>query len=468
MVRFVTHLIGAAVVLSALTGAAPTRKRDSAIGEEVAVSAPDGGSVTSDTAELASQLGISTGDLPQTTSFADDSSATIDPAAIPTDDVTSGEGAVASGGDVTVSSTDAIPPPLPTDVSPPTVVSSPPSSGYSYPSYGSGSSSWMVSYNSCVQTCMVQYPPPPTQISIPDAPPSVSSGSIESGSGTSVEGSGTSVESPDSATNGTDSGTVWNIMVAPVDGVFRYVPFYVNAAVGDTVRFTWVHGPHTVTQSSPIAPCNHSIGGFTSGKQNASFVFDQVINSTDPVFFYCGVPSHCQKGMFGAINPTAAPGSNTSVGAMMEGWAAANPDIATVLNSTNTLAVGLPAMEWGNGMDVSNIDPSLHPALAKDILFTRQVMAANPHMVDANGKFNPTGQLTIPADVSNLLDTADAGSPGGPVNAAVSTSSTSSSSTASPTTSSTQTTPTANAAMSMKSSGLAVALVAVVAAFFAL
>lgn len=33
-----------------------------------------------------------------------------------------------------------------------------------------------------------------------------------------------------------------------------------------------------------------------------SLTVNQVINDTNPIWFYCGIPNHCQKGMFGGIN----------------------------------------------------------------------------------------------------------------------------------------------------------------------
>jgi len=478
MVRLASQLIGVSLVLG-LAQAAPVfqrgshsgiYKKDSSSGVEVAVSAPNG-VVQSDTSELSSQLASETAAAPTATLLPDDGSgvATIDSTDIPTDLPPSGTDGAASDGDT---STDA---PLPTVVSAPPAAppSAPPSYGSSYntPSYGSGYSSWMVSYNDCVQTCMATYPPPPTTYSPPSLPPSESSGSSDSlppsGSDSSDESSG----DPTAAATGSSDGL--SIVVAPHKGVLRYVPPFVTAQVGQQVTWTWGAGPHTVTESSQATPCNHSIGGFQSGQQNASFVFTQTINSTDPLFFYCGVPTHCQKGMFGAINPPTAPGANTSVAAMMPQWASMDADIMaamTALNNTNNLAAVPKAATWADDVDVSGIDPSFHVALAKDILYTRMAMAANPHLVSADGQFNPTSTMNVPADLSAYLDSANAGS--GAVNAANATTSDSSSATdsgsASGTSSTASQTPAPNSAASMKSSGIAIALAAVVAVVFAL
>lgn len=35
-------------------------------------------------------------------------------------------------------------------------------------------------------------------------------------------------------------------------------------------------------------------------------VFRVTVNTTDPIFFYCGFPSHCELGMVGVINPSGS------------------------------------------------------------------------------------------------------------------------------------------------------------------
>jgi hypothetical protein len=47
------------------------------------------------------------------------------------------------------------------------------------------------------------------------------------------------------------------------------------------------------------------------------FAVSQVVNDTNPTFFYCGTPGHCEKGMFGIINPPTASSPSASVGSMM-------------------------------------------------------------------------------------------------------------------------------------------------------
>lgn len=76
-----------------------------------------------------------------------------------------------------------------------------------------------------------------------------------------------------SASAGAGTGATITVIVAPTQGVLRYVPFAVNASVGDTIKFMWGANNHTVTKSSELTPCNKSADAlFTSGTNNKDFV----------------------------------------------------------------------------------------------------------------------------------------------------------------------------------------------------
>jgi plastocyanin len=81
---------------------------------------------------------------------------------------------------------------------------------------------------------------------------------------------------PPSATASSGSygnGATHTVWVAPTQGVLRYVPFAVNASVGDTVKFIWGANNHTVTKSSELDVCNKTGDQpFASGEQNKTFV----------------------------------------------------------------------------------------------------------------------------------------------------------------------------------------------------
>lgn len=467
----VASLISALALCSGLTGAAPAKKRDSAIGTEVAVSAPNG------TPE--SDLGATA-----TASVAADPASITYYSTVPTNDGSdvyttysySTISEVQSDGSYsTFVSTYTYT--TTSDFAAPTEVSS--GSSYEYPSYGSGSVTWQSSYSDCVQVCMAQYAPPPSvwdpstygistgSSSYGSSGSSSDGGAVSSGdvsSGAVSSGDVPSATIPDGS-GGVGGAVTHTIIVAPTQGVLRYVPFAINASVGDVIMWTWGAGPHTVTQSSETSICNKTDGGFASGKQNASFVFTQTLNDTNPLFIYCGVPGHCEKGMFSIINPPNAFGGATSVGSMMPMWANADPNILAAVQYTQNKTAGTPAENWGSDIDVGGIDPTQHPAVATNVLFTRLVIGANPSTLDANGNFKPTGPINIPNDLPAVLastastygygSTGSSSSPSaGSANAGSST----------PGSESSQ----ASGAASVTSSSLAVGVVALAAIWFAL
>lgn len=89
-------------------------------------------------------------------------------------------------------------------------------------------------------------------------------------------GSPSSMYMPPSMTSAMGSsgkGATHTVWVAPTQGVLRYVPFAVNASVGDTVKFIWGANNHTVTKSSELNLCNKTGDQpFASGEQNKTFV----------------------------------------------------------------------------------------------------------------------------------------------------------------------------------------------------
>lgn len=252
--------------------------------------------------------------------------------------------------------------------------------------YGSGAANWGTDLNSCVQMCQAKF-----GMSSGAAPPATTTVAAVAG-----------------------TGATHTVIVAPTKGVLRYVPFAVNASVGDTVRFMWGAGPHTVTKSSALTVCNKSAeaDAFVSGQQNASFVFDQIVNNTDPTFFFCGVPTHCQKGMFGIINPPSAPvGAATSVGMMMSTWTTQNPDLAKMQTAVDAMTINTPAYSWASNMDTATIPVEAQQSLLENIFYSRMFYAANTG-ADQGASRSDGQPLSIPPDVSTLL-TGTAANPAG-------------------------------------------------------
>lgn len=257
------------------------------------------------------------------------------------------------------------------------------------PTYGSGSAKWDVNpqFNDCVQQCIATYGQGPGQYNKPSATQPTAAGS-------------------------TGTGATHTVIVAPTQGVLRYIPFAVNATIGDTVKFMWGANNHTVTKSSSLLPCNRTGDAvFASGTQNKDFVFTQVVNTTEPTYFFCATPSHCQKGMFGIINPTTKFASASSIGVQMRSLAAENPTIAGYADMTSkATANNTVAARWGSNIDMEALPTWAHELVAENVLYTRNFLAANPETITDDGRVDlGTAQdvpLAIPQDIAFALNSA--------------------------------------------------------------
>jgi plastocyanin len=247
--------------------------------------------------------------------------------------------------------------------------------------YGSGSSNW-GGYDDCVSQCIASFGAPPASYT-PTA-----TGGVMGASG---------------------SGATHTVIVAPTQGVLRYVPFAVNASVGDTIKFMWGANNHTVTKSSALTPCNKTSDAlFNTGRQDKGFTFTQVVNDTNPTFFYCGTPGHCQKGMFGIINPPSALGAPTSVSGMMQSLGANNSDVSAYASyTTKTTANNIRAAGWGGNIDMSSLPDWSRSFVAENVLYTRNFLASNSEVLQENGfiDLSTSGStpLMIPQDISAVL-----------------------------------------------------------------
>lgn len=249
---------------------------------------------------------------------------------------------------------------------------------YSTPSYGSG---YNPSYDSCVQKCMNSYAPPAMY-----TPPPTTTATTDGGNG---------------------SGNVVSIIVAPHQGILRYLPFATNASVGDTIQWTWGAGPHTVTKSSFITPCNKTSDEtdfFASGAQNATFQFNVAINDTDTITYYCGVPGHCQKGMFGFINPPNAATPATTVATMTPSLIATSTDLAMQAMYVQNMTAGTDGEFWGDNIDMSNVPTELQTEFVQNVWMTKMLYAMNPGMLAAGlGAVNPDGSpVKVPSDITAI------------------------------------------------------------------
>jgi plastocyanin len=298
-------------------------------------------------------------------------------------------------------------------------------------------------YNDCVNQCVAQYGSSPS----PYVP--------------------TATMNSQSSSGPTGTGATHTVIVAPSQGVFRYVPFAVNASVGDTIKFMWGANTHTVTKSSSLTPCNATQNvPFASGTQSKGFVYTQVVNDTNPIFFHCAVATHCSKGMFGVINPQNSFGSNTSVNGMMASMMASNPSISAyssmISNMTNSQSA--MAAKWGGSINMASLPSWSHAMVAENVLYTRNVLMANPDLMKSDGTVDLSASsknpILVPMDLGAAIQQA---------NAVPSTSSSSSAvtaTTAAPKASSTSsTTKASNGAIGASSPQIVVGLLSVVATF---
>ncbi|KAL5511828.1 hypothetical protein ACEPAH_5046 [Sanghuangporus vaninii] len=422
MVNFATFTIGTAVLAAQLALGAPGSKRDSAVGDEVAVSAPDGIPIT-DTKELESQSAAEASTkaanggyltdtaaaytAAYTTAAAYDTSSAVwdytsTAAAYDTSSVVyETSSAVYETSAAVYDTTSAV-----YDTTSSVTYDTTSAAYTSVATYGSGSSSWGNSeYNDCVQQCVASFGAPAATYT----PPS---------------------ETSDVGSTGT--GATHTIIVAPTQGVLRYVPFATNASVGDTIKFMWNANMHTVTKGSQLELCNiTSDQPFTSGVQNKSFVFTQVVNSTDPTFFYCNVPTHCQKGMFGIINPPNADVafSNSSVAAMMPSIASNDSQVSAWMSYTQNMTEGSKAATWGNSIDMGSMPEWSYSVMAENVMYTRNFLAANPDVMKEDGSVDlgaSSAPLMIPQDLNAVLAASGSSSAAGPSATSAATSSASS------------------------------------------
>jgi plastocyanin len=96
------------------------------------------------------------------------------------------------------------------------------------------------------------------------------------------------------------------------NGNLAYSPSSITAAVGETIEFHFFPPLHSVAQGDFATPCTPPANGTgffsgditTSSGENTN-VFTIKINDTNPIWFYCVIPTHCQAGMSGVINPPA-------------------------------------------------------------------------------------------------------------------------------------------------------------------
>jgi len=142
------------------------------------------------------------------------------------------------------------------------------------------------------------------------AAPGGSSGSSTSAAASSSSSSASAVVA--AASSAPAAGT--HDVTVGANGAFQFSPDSITAKKGDQVVFHYMPGAHSVVESTFAAPCNPSTPGVFSGTFSPSSgvdsqVFVLTVNSTSPMWLYCGQIGHCNAGMAMVINPPS--GGNT-------------------------------------------------------------------------------------------------------------------------------------------------------------
>ncbi|GAA6020264.1 hypothetical protein JCM11491_003870 [Sporobolomyces phaffii] len=202
----------------------------------------------------------------------------------------------------------------------------------------------------------------------------------------------------------------YRVVVAPKMGDLRMVPFNIDVPLGQNVTFIWGAGPHTVTQSSPLEICTASQaeGAFTSGGVRAAgFELPVAVTTNKTVTYFCSVPGHCEKGMFGLVNGLTVAVPEGSFGQLMPEMAANDPGLAQLWNETKATCDDSPAAwAWGNNLSTSQVPDWALPSAMRSILLTRQTLATTaarrPDNAESTAQPSSTTSTTTsaPSDAS--------------------------------------------------------------------
>lgn len=130
---------------------------------------------------------------------------------------------------------------------------------------------------------------------------------------TASPGSSTSSAAGSATPTASSSGSAPTINVGASG--FTFSPDSVTVPVGGQVvfKFAAFSAGHSATQADFSSPCVPAAAGangtapFNSGLvSQGGQTFVVTVQSSDPLWFYCGQLGHCQGGMVGVINPPAS------------------------------------------------------------------------------------------------------------------------------------------------------------------
>lgn len=136
---------------------------------------------------------------------------------------------------------------------------------------------------------------------------------------------------------------IFDVAVAP-NGMLQFVPNTVNISAGDTVRWTWVTGFHSVTSGQPCTADNqycspndmNCSAGTLSGP---STVYQHLFAQPGTYSYFCA--AHCSFGMTGVVNVCTPPPAN------MVSWWGAEGNARDALGNNDGVVQGGTTFEPG-------------------------------------------------------------------------------------------------------------------------
>ncbi|OBT40801.1 hypothetical protein VE00_08924 [Pseudogymnoascus sp. WSF 3629] len=189
--------------------------------------------------------------------------------------------------------------------------------------------------------------------------------------GGGAAGSSTTTSVASATTSSSSAPGVQTVTVGDNNAI-AFSPDTITAAVGSSIEFVFFPPIHSVNQStfeSPCAPLANGTGfwsgAFTTASGQNANVFTLTVNDTNPIWFFCATPSHCETGMAGVINPSsngsesldqykanAAKVSNPPTPSVVQGGSIGPPKAASSSSSTSSAASTTPTESAGvNGFE---------------------------------------------------------------------------------------------------------------------
>jgi len=106
----------------------------------------------------------------------------------------------------------------------------------------------------------------------------------------------------------------------------EFFPNQLTVAPGDTVRFKFMSGTHTVTMEQAGAQCQAAAQSLFDYRQPSGTTAEFVFPNEGTFNYYCAIGDHCQKGMRGSVTVSSTNSSLSTT---------SNGTTTTTVNGTN-------------------------------------------------------------------------------------------------------------------------------------